>query len=38
MNQEIEKKLLHTNSLNDFRKIILENRITKVNELSEAVL
>ena len=25
MNKDIEKKLLDTNSLNDFRKIIFEN-------------
>lgn len=38
MNKDIEKKLLDTNSLNDFRKIIFENGITTTKELSEIVL
>lgn len=38
MNKEIENKLLNTNSLNEFREIIIQNGIITTEELSEIVL
>lgn len=38
MNKEIENKLLNTNSLNEFREIIIQNEIRTIKELSEVVL
>lgn len=38
MNKQVEKELLKTNNLNDFRKIVIEYGIITTDELSQEVL